>query len=170
MLSIHTVTFLQPFMQCLETWCNPWRMLVVSYINLDLKLITHAITFQSKRFTFLSSWLITSFFNLWTIHVPPLLQVAAKISRGKDLSQSSIELTVIAEPLSYIAFSALEYMLYDLGSRNGLTEVEVSFWVLQIVEENCVFNELPFVCIRLFSVIAEQPLSMFSNCEHFIKL
>ena len=49
-----------------------------------------------------------------------------RFNRGKDFTYQSIELTAIADPLSYVAFSAIEYQLYELGARNGLTWEEVS--------------------------------------------
>ena len=55
-----------------------------------------------------------------------VLQMQLRFNRGKDFTYQSIELTAIADPLSYVAFSAIEYQLYELGARNGLTWEEVS--------------------------------------------
>ena len=52
--------------------------------------------------------------------------MSAKINRGKDLSYNSVELTITGEPLAYVAISAMEYQLYDLGARNSLSMHEVN--------------------------------------------
>lgn len=49
-----------------------------------------------------------------------------KFNRGKDFTYQSVEITATADPVSYVAFSAMEYQLYELGARNGLTWDEVS--------------------------------------------
>lgn len=48
-----------------------------------------------------------------------------KVNRGKDLTQNSVELITRSDPLSYAAFSAIEYQIYKLGLRNDLTWPEV---------------------------------------------
>ncbi|XP_067945402.1 CD109 antigen-like [Watersipora subatra] len=53
-------------------------------------------------------------------------QLTARLNRGKDLSYKNIELTLITDPLSYVAFGALEYQLYNQGVRNSLTSQEVT--------------------------------------------
>ena len=52
--------------------------------------------------------------------------MSAKINWGKDLSYGSVELTITGEPLAYVAISAMEYQLYDLGARNSLSMHEVN--------------------------------------------
>ena len=52
--------------------------------------------------------------------------MSAKINRGKDLSYNSVELTITGEPLAYVAISAMEHQLYDLGARNSLSMHEVN--------------------------------------------
>ena len=73
-----------------------------------------------------------------------LFQITARINRGKDISYKNIELTITADPLSYVAFGAMEYMLHDLGSRNGLTEAEVRFICFKLPEKN---KTVMVVCI-----------------------
>lgn len=51
--------------------------------------------------------------------------MSLRFNRGKDFTYSSVEITATADPLSYVAFSAMEYQLYELGARNGLTWEEV---------------------------------------------
>lgn len=53
-------------------------------------------------------------------------QMTLKFNRGKDFTYQSVEISSTADPLSYVAFSAIEYQLYELGARNGLTWEEVS--------------------------------------------
>ena len=48
-----------------------------------------------------------------------------RFNRGKDLTYSSVEISSTADPLAYVAFSAIEYQLYELGARNGLTWEQV---------------------------------------------
>ena len=58
--------------------------------------------------------------------------MSARINRGKDLSYNSVELTITGEPLAYVAISAMEYQLYDLGARNSLSMHEVNeLWVAE---------------------------------------
>lgn len=49
-----------------------------------------------------------------------------RFNRGKDFNYDTIEITAWADPLSYVAFSALEYQMYGLGIRNGLSWDQVS--------------------------------------------
>lgn len=53
------------------------------------------------------------------------------INKGKDLSLNTVELKLAADPLSYVAFGALEYQIYDMGTRNSLSKEEVSLATLQ---------------------------------------
>lgn len=53
-------------------------------------------------------------------------QMSVKFNRGKDFSYNTVEIIAKADPLSYVAFSAIEYSLYQLGARNGLTWDEVN--------------------------------------------
>lgn len=48
------------------------------------------------------------------------------INKGKDLTLNTVELLLEADPLSYVAFGAMEYQLYDYGTRNSLSKEEVS--------------------------------------------
>ncbi|XP_067945401.1 CD109 antigen-like [Watersipora subatra] len=52
-------------------------------------------------------------------------EVDASINKGKDLSLNTVELKLAADPLSYVAFGAMEYQLYNYGTRNSLSEEEV---------------------------------------------
>ncbi|XP_067928326.1 CD109 antigen-like [Watersipora subatra] len=54
-----------------------------------------------------------------------LHEMTLRFNRGKDFTYSSVEISSTADPLSYVAFSAIEYQLYELGARNGLTWEEV---------------------------------------------
>jgi len=56
-----------------------------------------------------------------------IIQMSVKFNRGKDFSYNTVEITATADPLSYVAFSAIEYQLYELGAKNGLTWEEVCF-------------------------------------------
>lgn len=47
--------------------------------------------------------------------------MTVKFNRGKDLAYDTVEITATADPLSYVAFSAIEYQLYELGARNDIT-------------------------------------------------
>ena len=51
--------------------------------------------------------------------------MSVKFNRGKDFTLDTVEITAQADPLSYVAFSALEYHIYGLGIRNGLSWEEV---------------------------------------------
>ena len=53
--------------------------------------------------------------------------MTVRFNRGKELSYSSVEITATADPLSYVAFSAIEYQLYELGARNSITWEEVGW-------------------------------------------
>lgn len=55
-----------------------------------------------------------------------LLQVNAVINKGKDFTLHSIEINAIADPGSYVAFSAMPNDLYSRGMNDGLTENDVS--------------------------------------------
>ena len=48
------------------------------------------------------------------------------INKGKDLTLNTVELLLEADPLSYVAFGAMEYQLYEYGTRNSLSKEEVS--------------------------------------------
>lgn len=52
--------------------------------------------------------------------------MSVSINKGKDLTLSTVELKLTAHPLSYVAFGAMEYQLYDMGTRNGLSKEEVT--------------------------------------------
>jgi len=53
------------------------------------------------------------------------IQMKVKFNRGKDFNYNTVEVTAYADPLAYVAFSALEYQMYQLGIRNGLSWEEV---------------------------------------------
>lgn len=73
------------------------------------------------------------------------------VNRGKDLSQESVELITHSQPLSYAAFSAVEYQIYQLGMRNDITWSQVCAkpkpWFLVCVTH--VIN-YPFAPISLY--------------------
>lgn len=58
--------------------------------------------------------------------------MSVKFNKGKDFSMNSVEISVKADPLSYVAFSALEYHMYDLGIRNGLSWEEVTTYTIDV--------------------------------------
>ena len=69
----------------------------------------------------LLSALVITFSNLVSLS----FQMSVKFNRGKDFTLDTVEITAQADPLSYVAFSALEYHMYGLGIRNGLSWEEV---------------------------------------------
>ena len=49
-------------------------------------------------------------------------QVYAEINKGKDFTLHTLEINAIAEPGSYVAFSAMPNDLYSRGMNDGLNE------------------------------------------------
>lgn len=52
------------------------------------------------------------------------------MNRGKDFTRDTIEINAWADPGSYLAFAAMPYDLYSRGLNDGLTENNVSLWII----------------------------------------
>jgi len=56
--------------------------------------------------------------------------MSLRFNRGKDFSYNTVEVIATADPLSYVAFSAMPHYIHVLGGRNGFTWDEVNMFAI----------------------------------------